>query len=87
MDSSQALVVHGKIRSSISLARIGGKMEKFMRSGGAVGACLALVVAAELFFAWRGIGAPLDEPPVATVSYSKEPQACSDQSAWFVCGP
>jgi hypothetical protein len=87
MDSSQALAPRGKIRSSISLARIGEKMEKFMRSGGAVGACLALVVAAELFCAWCAMSAPRDEPAVATVSYSKEPQACSDQSAWFVCGP
>ena len=62
-------------------------MESFMRNGGAVGACLALVVVAELFFAWRGMSAPLDEPAVATVSYSKEPQACAEQSAWFVCGP
>lgn len=87
MDSSQALAPHGKMRSSISLARIGGKMERFMRNGGAVGACLALVVVAELFFAWRGMRAPRDEPAVATVSYSKEPQACAEQSPWFVCAP
>ncbi len=87
MDSSQALAPHEKMRSSISLARIGGTMERFMRNGGAVGACLALVVVAELFFAWRSIGVAPDEAPPAAVSYSKEPQACAEQSPWFVCAP
>jgi len=53
---------------------------------GAVGACLSLVVAAELFFAWRGFDAAKDTS-VATVSYSKEPMTCSEPSPWLVCTP
>jgi len=62
-------------------------MGKLLKGQGAVAACLALVVLAEAAFVWRDMKSPRDEAPAVAASYSKDPQACAEQSPWFVCGP
>lgn len=61
-------------------------MQQSMRNQAVLGLSLAIVVIAELSFAWCGSGLPCDDAP-AVMSQAEAPQACADQSAWFVCTP